>query len=137
MSTIGTRLSKIRREVLNMSQAEFSTILGISQGALSEIEKDKRGLTQEAIISMIHFSYEDSRFPFEYILTGHIRVSIDQDSREILDLLNMFSGRERVKFIARCEDAAKSQLQEIQEIQGKKHTLSDPPNTEFSLEIIA
>ena len=49
--SIGKRI-KVIRKLNKMTQVEFSTILGISQGRLSEIEKDITKPSAETLIAM-------------------------------------------------------------------------------------
>ena len=67
---IGTRLSAVRSKILSMNQKDFSNLLGISQGALSEVENGKRGLSMEAIIKLMKYSKSDNRISVFWILTG-------------------------------------------------------------------
>ncbi|KRE73928.1 helix-turn-helix domain-containing protein [Paenibacillus sp. Soil750] len=48
MNTIGSKIKQIRK-VNNMTQNEFSKLIGISQGTLSEIEKGKAKPTIETL----------------------------------------------------------------------------------------
>ncbi len=47
--SIGGRISFLRKEVFHMTQAEFSSVLGIGQGYLSQIETGARGLSSDGI----------------------------------------------------------------------------------------
>ncbi|SEO72322.1 helix-turn-helix domain-containing protein [Paenibacillus sp. OV219] len=49
--TIGTRVKKIRK-LNELIQVEFSSLLGISQGRLSEIEKDITKPSAETLIAL-------------------------------------------------------------------------------------
>ncbi|CAM3070786.1 helix-turn-helix transcriptional regulator [Paenibacillus sediminis] len=49
--TIGTRVKRIRN-LNEMTQVEFSSLLGISQGRLSEIEKDITKPSAETLIAL-------------------------------------------------------------------------------------
>ena len=79
MKTVGERISYIRSTVLSMNQKDFARLLGISQGALSEIEHDKRGLPMEAIIELIKYSKENTSVSCSWILTGISEISNDTD----------------------------------------------------------
>ena len=56
MKSVGERLAYTRNTILSMNQKDFSKLLCISQGALSEIENNKRGLPMEAIIELMKYS---------------------------------------------------------------------------------
>lgn len=49
--TIGARVKKIR-DLNDMTQVEFSSLIGISQGRLSEIEKDITKPSAETLIAL-------------------------------------------------------------------------------------
>ncbi|WP_308636548.1 helix-turn-helix domain-containing protein [Paenibacillus silvisoli] len=49
--TIGARVKRIRK-LNEMTQVEFSSLLGISQGRLSEIEKDITKPSAETLIAL-------------------------------------------------------------------------------------
>lgn len=49
--TIGSRIKRIR-SLSEMNQVEFSSLLGISQGRLSEIEKDNTKPSAETLIAL-------------------------------------------------------------------------------------
>lgn len=51
MDTIGGKVKSIRKD-LELNQVEFSRMLGISQGRLSEIEQDKTKPSAETLIEM-------------------------------------------------------------------------------------
>lgn len=70
MQSIGERLAHVRKSILSMNQKEFSQLIGISQGALSDIENNNRGLPMEAIIELIKYSKSNNSFSCDWILTG-------------------------------------------------------------------
>ena len=70
MKSVGERLAYTRNTILSMNQKDFSKLLCISQGALSEIENNKRGLPMEAIIELMKYSKKDIRISCTWILTG-------------------------------------------------------------------
>ena len=93
---IGARLSTVRSKVLSMNQKEFSALLGISQGALSEVENGKRGLPMEAIIELMKYSKSDNRFSVYWILTGEnepILTTITTDETEMLENYSKLDNR--------------------------------------------
>lgn len=87
---LGARLSTVRSKVLSMSQKDFSALLGISQGSLSEVENGKRGLSMEAIIKLMKYSKSDNRFSVYWILTGEndplsTTMRLSTDETELLE----------------------------------------------------
>ena len=70
MNSVGERLAYTRSTILSMNQKDFSKLLGVSQGALSEIENNKRGLPMEAIIELMKYSKTDNSISCSWILTG-------------------------------------------------------------------
>ena len=70
MESIGARLTYTRTVILSMNQSEFSRLLGVSQGALSAMENDKRGIPMEAIIKLMNYSKENNSISCSWILTG-------------------------------------------------------------------
>lgn len=69
MDTFGKRVSYIRKQILQQNQVTFAKHLHISQGALSDIEHEKRGLPQEAIIGIYKLS-KTHNFSFDWFLLG-------------------------------------------------------------------
>lgn len=51
MSTIGERIKRIRK-LYEYNQVEFSNIIGVSQGTLSELEQDKYKLALDTIMQI-------------------------------------------------------------------------------------
>ncbi|MEK5321813.1 helix-turn-helix transcriptional regulator [Paenibacillus sp. FSL L8-0644] len=51
MKTLGEKI-KIIRKMNKLNQTEFSSIIGVSQGTLSELEKDKYRPSVETIIAL-------------------------------------------------------------------------------------
>lgn len=70
MESVGERLAYTRNMLLSMNQKDFAKLLGVSQGALSEIENNKRGLPMEAIIELMKYSKSDNSVSCSWILTG-------------------------------------------------------------------
>jgi transcriptional regulator with XRE-family HTH domain len=62
---IGQRI-KIIRKMNKLNQVEFAKIIGVSQGTLSELEKDKNNPSIETILSIhVHFKVD-----IEWLLVG-------------------------------------------------------------------
>ena len=97
MKSIGERLSHTRSIILSMNQKDFAKLIGVSQGALSEIENNKRGLPMEAIIELMKYSILDKSVSCSWILTGisdtlsHSELS--NDEKELIDTYNKLDRR--------------------------------------------
>lgn len=59
MSTLGQRIKMIRK-TNKLNQVEFSTILGVSQGTLSELEQDKYKPSIEIVMAIMKQFNTDS-----------------------------------------------------------------------------
>lgn len=73
VDTIGKRL-KFLRTTLNLTQKKFAVSIGISQGNLSEMEKDKFSPSYDTLILII----KQYKVSADWILTG--RDTIDKNS---------------------------------------------------------
>lgn len=98
MNTIGKRLSYVRKNILNKSQQDFAMIIGSSQGALSEMEKDNRGISIECFIKLIDYSKSNNLFSADWILTGSTNSEITNkvlanDEVELLNIYNQLDSR--------------------------------------------
>lgn len=80
-----------------MNQKDFSKLIGVSQGALSEIENNKRGLPMEAIIELMKYSKTDNSVSCSWILTGISDAdpssSLSNDEKELIDTYNKLDRR--------------------------------------------
>lgn len=87
MNTIGERL-QFTRTKNSLSQKEFAQILGVSQGALSGMEKNTRGIPMEAIINLIKYSKSNNSVSCEWILTGYDSTNnkdrLSEDEQDLL-----------------------------------------------------
>lgn len=100
MTSVGRRLSYTRNSILKMNQKDFSHLIGVSQGALSEMEHDKRGLSMEAIIELMKYSKTDNRISCSWILTGledeqkhHTEPTLSADQLELVNTYNKLDRR--------------------------------------------
>lgn len=97
MDTVGERLAYTRNSILSMNQKDFAKLIGVSQGALSEIENNKRGLPMEAIIELMKYSKTDIRISCTWILTGLADVtsasSLSNDEKELITTYNKLDRR--------------------------------------------
>lgn len=97
MGTIGERLEYVRSTILSMNQKDFSQLIGVSQGALSAIENNKRGLPMEAIIELMKYSKKDNLFSCYWILTGMDEPSTDKglsvDQEELISTYSQLDHR--------------------------------------------
>ena len=96
MKSVGERLAYTRNTILSMNQKDFSKLLCMSQGALSEIENNKRGLPMEAIIELMKYSKKDNLFSCYWILTGMDEPSTDKGlSGDQEELISTYSQLDR------------------------------------------
>lgn len=123
MDSVGERLAYTRSTILSMNQTNFSKILGISQGALSEIEKNRRGLPMEAIIELMKYSKENNSISCSWILTGekedNSHSELTNDEKELVETYNQLDrrGQHRVHTII-YEELDRMELQkESQEVK--------------------
>ena len=97
MESVGERLAYTRNKILSMNQKDFAKLIGVSQGALSEIENNKRGLPMEAIIELIKYSKENNSVSCSWVLTGiadvHPTSTLSRDEKELLDTYNKLDRR--------------------------------------------
>lgn len=97
MDTVGERLAYTRNSILSMNQKDFAKLISVSQGALSEIENNKRGLPMEAIIELMKYSKTDIRISCTWILTGLEDVtstsSLSNDEKELITTYNKLDRR--------------------------------------------
>lgn len=97
MTTVGERLAYTRNTILSMNQKDFSKLLGVSQGALSEIENNKRGLPMEAIIELMKYSKSDNSVSCCWILTGMSDdvpgTMLSNDEKELISTYNELDRR--------------------------------------------
>lgn len=97
LKSVGERLAYTRNTLLSMNQKDFAKLLGVSQGALSEIENNKRGLPMEAIIELMKYSKSDTLVSCSWILTGMTDTSsstnLSNDEKELIDTYNQLDRR--------------------------------------------
>lgn len=97
MKSVGERLAYTRSTILSMNQKDFAKLIGVSQGALSEIENNKRGLPMEAIIELMKYSKSDTSISCSWILTGIADTvpasNLTNDEQELVDTYNKLDRR--------------------------------------------
>ncbi|MBS5284214.1 MAG: helix-turn-helix domain-containing protein [Clostridiales bacterium] len=97
MKSIGERLAYVRSTILEMNQADFAKLLGVSQGALSAMENNKRGLPMEAIIKLMVYSKSNNSVSCSWILTGiednPTPNTLSPDEQELLSTYNSLDRR--------------------------------------------
>lgn len=110
MSTIGDRIKRIRK-IHEYNQVEFSNMIGVSQGTLSELEQNKYKPALDTIIQIYNkfntdiywllFGVEQSQHNHDSKRFGEIeselilqfrRLKLD-DQDEILDIINLKINR--------------------------------------------
>lgn len=103
MDTIGGKVKSIRKE-LELNQVEFSRMLGISQGRLSEIEQDKTKPSAETLIEMKRkanvdlnwlLNDENQSDDFQMIITL-LQDMPSEDLKEVIDFIKFKRGRNNV-----------------------------------------
>ena len=68
MSNLGDRIKSVR-ESFSCKQADFGKLIGLSSGAMSEVENGKRQPTLEALISICKLA-ADKGVSLEWLMTG-------------------------------------------------------------------
>ena len=94
MNSVGKRLAHLRKSILRVNQIDLANRMGVSQGALSEMEGDKRGIPMEALGKLVEYSKQDIRFSIEWLLTGEGEIIIPENggalTNEQKELLMLF-----------------------------------------------
>ena len=104
MDSIGKRIVYIRKNVLFLNQKDFSKLLSISQGALSDVENGNRGLTTNALIRLFEYSKEENSFSFAWLLSGKgqplsLEIPIlTTDEQELLNSYRQLDSRGRTHY---------------------------------------
>lgn len=104
MKSIGEKLKYIRK-LNKLNQTEFSQIIGVSQGALSELEKDKYKPSLETVVAL----KEKFDIDLDWFLFDHCRMGSNSGRFNVkLDELetNLISGFRRLN------------LEDKQEVEG-------------------
>lgn len=101
MEHIGERLAYIRKNAFNLNQKDFSKLIGVSQGALSDVENGNRGLSMEAFIRLYEYSKRENPFSFAWLLLGKgepldLEVPLlTEDEQELLNSYRQLDSRGR------------------------------------------
>ena len=99
MEHIGIRLLYTRKHIFKSNQKNFAEILGISQGALSDIENGNRNLSQESLTCLYNRSTGEPSFSFGWLLLGTgepfdtIVPMLPEDEQELLDCYRQLDNR--------------------------------------------
>ncbi|HWO76945.1 MAG TPA: helix-turn-helix transcriptional regulator [Bacillus sp. (in: firmicutes)] len=80
MLTLGQRIKYVRKSN-KLNQIEFAKIIGVSQGTLSELEKDKYKPSIETIISI----YEVFKVDLEWLLVNSTQFTEDTYIKKVED----------------------------------------------------
>lgn len=98
MKSIGEKLKHIRK-LNQLSQTEFSHMIGVSQGALSELEKDKYKPSVDTVIALkINFDIDLDWFMFEDDLnkgTEIFSVQVDDFESKFISNLRKLDLRDK------------------------------------------
>lgn len=92
--TIGERIKHIRTNIMQMSQSDFAKAIGVSQGTLSDIEKNKGKPSVDTVISASRYSSISA----DWILTGNeydVRAALDPDQQELIEAYNLLDKDNR------------------------------------------
>jgi transcriptional regulator with XRE-family HTH domain len=101
-STLGDRIRLIRK-TNRLNQIEFSSMLGISQGTLSELEQDKYNPSLETILSIQKVFQTD----LKWLLLGEIeqkdeglfRASLNDQELKLFDLFGKLTDDDREEIL--------------------------------------
>lgn len=104
-------------EEKGVSAYKLSKEIGIDQSTFS---KWRKAPTSDIVITNIEKIATYFNVSVDYLLTGKERSNVelaptpalDDDQKELLEILDNFKGRERIKFVGRCEDVAAKMLKE-------------------------
>lgn len=113
--TIGERLRCWRKEN-KLKTTEISEKTGISTGALSNYENDKREISCNFLLKLQDIYHVD----IYYILTGVKQMTPTDEEIELLNNLKILPEKERFKFYGRIEEAAEKYKSATEESSASK-----------------
>lgn len=88
--TLGERIKSIRK-INKLNQSEFSNMIGISQGTLSELETDKYNPSLETILSIkLNFEVNLEWLLFDVTEKEHTEAFISRLDNNELELISNF-----------------------------------------------
>lgn len=90
--SIGKRIQKLRKDN-NLTQVQFSKVVGISQGRLSEIEKDKNKPSVDTLESI----KQNFNISLDWLITGGYSIS-DKDNSIISDTNSKYGEPKQENF---------------------------------------
>lgn len=99
--SIGKRLHDWRKEN-NLKTTDLRDSTGISLGALSNYENDKREISSNFLLKIKEIYNAD----IYYILTGVKYESLTENEKELLENFKYIPDREQIKIIGRIEEIA-------------------------------
>lgn len=97
--TIGERIKQIRKNKMQMSQSEFAVAIGVSQGTLSDIEKNKGNPSVDTVISASRYSGIST----DWILVGNesaLQLTPDSDLQKLIEAYDRLDKDKRHILIA-------------------------------------
>lgn len=111
--SIGSRLREWRKKN-NLNTTDLHDSTGISLGALSNYENDKREISSNFLLKIRELYNAD----IYYILTGvkNDLINLSENEKELLLSFNKLTEREQIKWIGKIEQAT-SEIEEIEKTQ--------------------
>ena len=99
MNKIGLKF-KLKRESLNLTQAKFSELLGITQGYLSDVENEIKIPSNTLLLLFEHIiqSKEEEMYKAKYMMLAEEHVSA---LKQVLSLKEQISSLEQVPKLSR------------------------------------
>jgi transcriptional regulator with XRE-family HTH domain len=98
MNSIGKRIKQIRLDN-KLNQVEFSRIIGIAQGALSDIENEKSKPAVDTVISLCRYF----NISTDTILLGIENVSLTEEERHLIEVYRQLTEKNKAKVEAYAE----------------------------------
>ncbi|WP_432663193.1 helix-turn-helix transcriptional regulator [Wukongibacter baidiensis] len=83
MKSIGERIKHLRK-TNNLTQKEFAKLINLSQGRLSELEKDKTKPSSETLISI----YQQFKISINWLLTGE-KIELESTNDDLKEYIQI------------------------------------------------
>lgn len=124
MTTVGKRLAYTRQTIMNMSQKDFSDLIGSSQGALSAMENDNRGIPMEALVRLSEYSKTNSNISCDWILTGNNPMD-DMQTKQLLSLYSELTETEQQIILHKTAEMYYERVRKTEMDSDKKPPMTD------------